>query len=80
MTLLINNAGIVSGKKLLEVSDIMIKKTFEINTIGCLYTIREFLPAMMKMNKGHIVNIASMAGLCGVPSTTEYSASKAALI
>jgi len=47
VTILINNAGIVSGKSILENSDFMIKKTIEVNTIAHLYTIREFLPDMI---------------------------------
>lgn len=44
VTMLINNAGIVSGKTTLELSDSMIEKTMQVNTISHLYTIREFLP------------------------------------
>lgn len=44
VTMLINNAGIVSGKSLLELSDSMIEKTMQVNTISHLHTIREFLP------------------------------------
>lgn len=80
VTLLINNAGIVSGKPLLENSDFMIKKTLEVNTLALLYTVREFLPAMYKSNKGHIVTIASFAGHCGAPGIAEYAASKSGAI
>ena len=34
VTILINNAGIVSGKKFLECSDNLIQKTFEVNTLA----------------------------------------------
>ena len=60
---MINNAGIVSGKTILENSDFMMKKTLEVNTLAHLYTIREFLPDMIRSKKGHIVAIASVAGL-----------------
>ena len=73
---MINNAGIVSGKKILENSDFMIKKTLEVNTLAHLYTIREFLPGMIKMNRGHVVSIASMAGTVGSPGLADYCASK----
>lgn len=76
MTLLINNAGIVSGKTILENSDFMMKKTLEVNTLAHLYTIREFLPDMIRLKKGHIVAIASVAGLQGAPGLGDYSASK----
>ena len=46
------------------------------NTISHLYTIREFLPGMISNKRGHIVTIASMAGLAGVPGLSDYCASK----
>mmetsp|Transcript_11465 Transcript_11465/g.7967 ORF Transcript_11465/g.7967 Transcript_11465/m.7967 type:complete len:191 (-) Transcript_11465:89-661(-) len=74
--MLINNAGIVSGKGILENSNEMMMKTFEVNTISHLHTIREFLPAMLANKKGHIVSIASMAGIVASPALADYSASK----
>jgi len=76
VTLLINNAGIVSGKNILENSDFMMKKTLEVNTLAHLYTIREFLPDMIRIKKGHIVSICSIAGLVGTPGLSDYCASK----
>lgn len=60
--MLINNAGIVTGKKLLETNEKLIEKTIQINTTAHHFTVREFLPAMIKKDKGHIVTIASCAG------------------
>jgi all-trans-retinol dehydrogenase (NAD+) len=76
VTILVNNAGIVSGKTTLELSDEMIDKTMQVNTISHLTTIREFLPDMISGRKGHIVTIASMAGLAATPGLGDYSASK----
>jgi len=73
---LINNAGIVSGKTTQELSDIMIEKTLQVNTISHLHTIKEFLPGMIEAKRGHIVTIASMAGLAASPGLSDYSASK----
>ena len=78
MTILINNAGIVSGKGFLEVSDQMIRKTFEINAMAVLYAAREFLPDMLKANKGHIVTISSLSAFVSPPGLSEYAASKSA--
>lgn len=76
VTILINNAGIVSGKTTLELSDAMIERTLHVNTISHLHTIREFLPGMIAKRRGHIVTIASMAGLTASPGLADYNASK----
>jgi all-trans-retinol dehydrogenase (NAD+) len=77
---LINNAGIVSGKPLLELTDEAIKRTFDINTLALFRTTRCFLPGMIQKGAGHIVTIASAGGLIGVPKMTDYSASKFAAV
>jgi len=76
VTILINNAGIVSGKNTSELSDAMIDRTLQVNTISHLHTIKEFLPGMIAKKRGHIVSIASMAGHCGLPGLSDYCASK----
>lgn len=77
---LINNAGIVTGKSFLDLPDEMIEKTFQVNTISHFWTARAFLPDMLKRNRGHIVTIASAGGLVGVAKLTDYCASKFAAI
>ena len=78
--ILINNAGVVSGKPLLELTDEAIERTFDINTLSLFRTTRAFLPGMMEQKSGHIVTIASAGGLIGVPRMTDYSASKFAAV
>lgn len=73
---MINNAGIVSGKKVLEVDDKSIERTMMVNTASHGYTVKQFLPKMLEKNKGHIVTIASCAGIVGVCGLTDYCASK----
>lgn len=76
VTILINNAGIVTGKKLLDSTEKLIQTTIAVNTTSHSYTVREFLPTMLKNNKGHIVTVASVAGLVGVNGLADYCASK----
>lgn len=80
VTILINNAGIVSGKSFMDTQLETMERTFRVNTISHFYTIKEFLPAMLEANKGHIVTIASLAGLCGVGGLVDYCASKYAAV
>jgi len=76
VTILINNAGIVTGKTLLEADDNLIEKTFNVNTVAHFWTIKSFLPSMLNNNHGHIVTIASAAGMVGVTGLVDYCASK----
>jgi len=80
VTLLINNAGIVFGKTLIQSKDEDILKTFDVNILAHFWTIKAFLPNMIARNKGHIVNIASMAGFCGTSRLVDYCASKFAAV
>jgi all-trans-retinol dehydrogenase (NAD+) len=80
VTMLINNAGIVSGKFTLELTDEMIDRTMQVNTLSHMHTIKEFLPDMISNKKGHVVTIASMAGLTGIAGLPDYCASKSGAI
>lgn len=77
---LINNAGIVSGRPILEASDEEILRTFGVNALASFWTIRAFLPAMLERSAGHIVTVASAGGLVAAPRLTDYSASKFAAV
>lgn len=74
--ILINNAGIAFGKKVTDLSKKMIDSVFTVNAVSHVYTVKEFLPTMLKNNQGHIVSIASAAGVVGVAKSSDYSASK----
>jgi all-trans-retinol dehydrogenase (NAD+) len=80
LDVLINNAGIVSGSPLLEIPDEAIERTFRVNALALFWTTRAFLPAMIERRSGHIVTIASAAGLVGTTCLTDYCASKHAAV
>lgn len=77
---LINNAGVVSGKFITEASDEEILRTFQVNVLAHFWTTRAFLPGMMRRNSGHIVTISSAAGIVGPARLVDYSASKHAAV
>ncbi|KAI0677386.1 retinal short-chain dehydrogenase/reductase [Trametes maxima] len=79
-TMLINNAGVVQGKALLDLSPEDIQQTFSVNTLAHYWTLKAFLPEMIKQKTGHVINVASVAGMVGMARLTDYNASKAALI
>ncbi|KAG7312159.1 hypothetical protein JYU34_001620 [Plutella xylostella] len=78
VSLLINNAGVVSGQYLLDTPDHLIQRTFDVNVLAHFWTVKAFLPIMVEHNSGHIVTIASMAGHVGVAKLVDYCSSKAA--
>jgi len=78
--ILINNAGFVTGKPFSDCSENEIELTFKVNTLAHFYTVKAFLPGMLKEGFGHIVTISSAAGLVGVTGLADYSASKFAVV
>jgi all-trans-retinol dehydrogenase (NAD+) len=77
---LVNNAGVVAGKRFLECSDEQIERTMAVNTTAMFWTCRAFLPEMIAENRGHVVTIASAAGIIGVAGLAAYCASKWAAV
>lgn len=74
--ILINNAGIVVGKWFHEHSDEEIFKTININLNASMLVTKNILPSMLKNKKGHVVNVASSAGMAAFPKLSVYAASK----
>jgi all-trans-retinol dehydrogenase (NAD+) len=74
--ILINNAGIVGGKTLLEADDNRMELTIRINTMALMWMTKALLPGMLRRNHGHVINVASSAGLVGLPGLVDYCASK----
>lgn len=78
--ILINNAGIVTCRTLLDLPDKAIENTYNVNILSHYWTVKAFLPEMMEQDKGHIVTVASVAGLIGTYACTDYSATKFACV
>ena len=78
--ILINCAGIVTGKKLLDADADAIRRVYDVNTLALYWTTKAFLPGMLERDRGAVVTIASAAGLTGVARQTDYSASKWAAV
>ncbi|KAJ8503171.1 hypothetical protein ONZ45_g11094 [Pleurotus djamor] len=78
-TVLINNAGVVQGKLILDLSPEDIRQTFDVNTLAHFWTLKAFLPGMIEAKTGHIVTMSSVMGIVGSAQMSDYCASKAAL-
>jgi len=79
VTLLFNNAGIMPCKPMLEYTEKEIEKIFAVNVYSQYWTVMEFLPTMIGLNKGHIVSLSSIAGITGTPNLVPYCSSKFAV-
>ncbi|ORY13033.1 short chain dehydrogenase/reductase [Clohesyomyces aquaticus] len=79
-TILINNAGIVHVKSLLNSTAEEVEQTFRTNTLSHFNTIRSFLPYMITEGRGTIVTVSSVLGHLGAANLSFYTASKAALL
>jgi short-subunit dehydrogenase len=78
--ILINNAGIIVGKFFIDHSHSDIDKTMGINSLALMHITKAFLGEMIQTKEGHIVNIASAAGMVSNPKMSVYVASKFAVI
>ncbi|RBQ76928.1 hypothetical protein FVER14953_09535 [Fusarium verticillioides] len=79
-TVLINNAAIVIGKTLLDLSLDEIDKSLTTNLLGPFYCLKTFLPAIIRGGRGGtIVNVSSVIGTVGAAQLTDYAAAKAGL-
>ncbi|KIM68923.1 hypothetical protein SCLCIDRAFT_1209140 [Scleroderma citrinum Foug A] len=79
-TILVNNAGVVQGKLILDLKPEDVTQTFGVNTFAHFWILKAFLPKMIERKHGHIVTLASVMGLVGSAQMTDYSASKAAVV
>ncbi|POI30757.1 hypothetical protein CIB84_005492 [Bambusicola thoracicus] len=80
VTILINDAGILHSTKFLDIPDDDFEKVLKVNFLAQAWTCKAFLPAMIACNHGHLVSMASAAGLWGTYRLSDYSASKFAII
>nr|XP_006132247.1 retinol dehydrogenase 10-like [Pelodiscus sinensis] len=80
VTFLINNAGVVAGKPILQCSDELLERTMKTNCHAHFWTVKAFMPKMMEMDHGHIVTVAGCLGLFATAYVEDYCASKFAVV
>ncbi len=80
VSVLVNNAGVLSNDKLADTSDDEWRRILSVNLDGAFYLCRQWLPGMKQRHWGRIVNICSLAMKTGgLTAGTAYTASKGAL-
>ncbi|KAK7735576.1 hypothetical protein SLS53_007490 [Cytospora paraplurivora] len=76
-SILVNNAGIVRINSILDISEDDLRQVLGVNLMALWFTTKQFLPAMINSNKGHIITVASLASFIVLPPCIVYSATKA---
>jgi len=76
----VNNAGVASAGSVAQTSLEDWRWTLNINLMGVVRGCRAFLPTLLEQKAGHIINIASFAGIANAPRMAAYSASKSGVI
>jgi NAD(P)-dependent dehydrogenase (short-subunit alcohol dehydrogenase family) len=76
----INNAGYGIGGAIEELTDTETRAAFDVNVFATLNVIRFVMPYLRKQRSGHIINIASIAGITGGTGWAVYAAAKSAVI
>lgn len=80
LDVVINNAGLALGLDKLQDGKISDWETMiDTNIKGLLYVTRSVVPQMIERNKGHIINIGSIAGHFAYPAGNVYCATKFAV-
>jgi 3-oxoacyl-[acyl-carrier protein] reductase len=78
--LLVNNAGIVVRRRLVEMDESAWDAVLDINLKGAFLCTRAVLSGMIERERGRIVNVASISGTLGTPLLSAYCASKWGLL
>lgn len=79
LDILVNNAGVGAGRPIADCDEAMWDAHADVNLKGLFFCCRAAIPELRKSN-GNIVNIASDAGLMGVPGITVYCGTKGGVV
>ncbi|WEX79390.1 SDR family oxidoreductase (plasmid) [Sinorhizobium numidicum] len=77
--ILVNNAGVDRPKKFLEAEEGDIDLLIDVNLRAVLHLCRMVIPEMVARDRGHVINISSIAGAYNFGGNSTYHATKAAV-
>jgi short-subunit dehydrogenase len=75
----VNNAGVLLYGRFGEMPHELFRRVIDTNLFGCIHGSRAVLPYFREQGQGVLINMASLAGLLGMPYSSAYAASKAAI-
>jgi NADP-dependent 3-hydroxy acid dehydrogenase YdfG len=77
---LVNNAGVAHGATFVDTPPELRDLQLDVNLRGVVNGMAAVLPGMIDRGRGHIVNIASLAGKLATPNAAIYTATKFAVV
>lgn len=77
---LFNNAGIAIGGDVRDLEIAHWRRIVDVNLLGPIHGVAAVYPRMAREGSGHIVNIASLAGLGALPTMAPYATTKFGLV
>jgi NADP-dependent 3-hydroxy acid dehydrogenase YdfG len=80
LDVLVNNAGVGAGGRFEKIGIADWDWIWEINVKGVVLGCRTFVPGFKARGCGHLVNVASLAGIMNLPGMSSYNVTKAAVI
>jgi 3-oxoacyl-[acyl-carrier protein] reductase len=79
VTILVNNAGLMTDARVEELSDELLDETMAVHLTAAFRLCRAVIPGMRAAGSGRIVNVSSQAALMGSVAHAHYAAAKAGL-
>ncbi|MCF6734591.1 SDR family oxidoreductase [Blastococcus sp. KM273129] len=76
LDLLVNNAGVGIGGPVEDLALAHWDRAIDVNLRGVVHGVHAAYPVMLRQGSGHIVNVASVAGLLPNPGFTPYASTK----
>jgi NADP-dependent 3-hydroxy acid dehydrogenase YdfG len=80
LDVLVNNAGVGAGGRFEKIDMADWEWIWEINLKGVVRGCQTFVPDFKARGSGHLVNVASLAGIMNLPAMSSYNVTKAAVI
>jgi NAD(P)-dependent dehydrogenase (short-subunit alcohol dehydrogenase family) len=80
LDVLVNNAGVATGGRIDVEAIADWERVVDINLLGVARGCHTFTPLLKEQRSGHIVNVASLAGLVHGPGMASYNATKAGVV
>ncbi|CAN8100361.1 unnamed protein product [Discula destructiva] len=79
-SILVNNAGITGSHTILKTPSDFLERIFNANILSHWRLVQQFMPDMIKNDKGHIVTVASVNSFLTNSANADYVATKAAAL